>query len=115
MNIYKYLWFFGQKPVDSTATLYPSNKKVFVKSNQSLLAAALEQGLDWPHDCKFGSCTSCKAKLVKGKIKPTSDYSQVLTKEEFDFGLSYLANKPSRVSNIDHFSLSFDGKSSFPS
>jgi|TARA_B100000959_G_scaffold19027_1_gene18439 CDP-4-dehydro-6-deoxyglucose reductase len=82
MNIYKYLWFFGQKPVDSTATLYPSNKKVFVKSNQSLLAAALEQGLDWPHDCKFGSCTSCKAKLVKGKIKPTSDYSQVLTKEE---------------------------------
>ena len=86
MNIYKYLWFFGNKPKDGTMTLFPSNKKVFVKSNQSILNAALEQGLDWPHDCKFGSCSSCRGKVIKGKIKPTSDYSQVLTKEEIDDG-----------------------------
>ena len=86
MNIYKYLWFFGNKPKDGTMTIMPSNKKVFVKSNQSILNAALEQGLDWPHDCKFGSCSSCMGKVVKGKVKPTSDYSQVLTKEEIDDG-----------------------------
>ena len=58
-NMYKYLWFYGTKPVDSTATILPSEKEVFVKQNQSVLDAALEAGLDWPHDCKFGSCTSC--------------------------------------------------------
>ena len=55
---------------------------MFVKQNQSVLDAALEAGLDWPHDCKFGTCGQCKCKLVKGKIKPTSDYSYTLTKEE---------------------------------
>ena len=81
-NMYKYLWFYGTKPVDSTATILPSNKEVFVKQNQSVLDAALKAGLDWPHDCKFGTCGQCKCKLVKGKIKPTSDYSYTLTKEE---------------------------------
>ena len=81
-NMYKYLWFYGTKPVDSTAKIQPSGKEVFVKQNQSVLDAALESGLDWPHDCKFGTCGQCKCKLVKGKIKPTSDYSYTLTKEE---------------------------------
>ena len=83
-NMYKYLWFYGTKPVDSTATILPSNKEIFVKQNESVLSAALEQGLDWPHDCKFGTCGSCKCKLIKGKVKPTSDYSYTLTKEELD-------------------------------
>ena len=80
--MYKYLWFYGTKPVDSTATLLPSNKEVFVKQNESVLSAALDKGIDWPHDCKFGTCGACKCKLIRGKIKPTSDYSYTLTKEE---------------------------------
>ncbi len=83
-NMYKYLWFYGTKPTDSTATILPSNEKVFVKRNQSVLSAALEQGLDWPHDCKFGTCGACKCKLKKGKIKPTSDYSYTLSKDELN-------------------------------
>ena len=86
MNIYKYLWFLGDKPKDGKVTIQPSNKIIEVKNNQSILSAALDQGLDWPHDCKFGSCTSCKAQLTKGRIKPTSDYSQVLSKEEINDG-----------------------------
>jgi len=82
MNIYKYLWFFGTKPQDSYVTIQPSNKKVFVKADQSILSAALDQGLDYPHDCKFGTCGSCKTKLINGKIKPTSDYSYTLSKQE---------------------------------
>ena len=81
-NMYKYLWFYGTKPVDSTATILPSNKEILVKQNQSVLTAALEQGLDCPHDCKFGTCGACKCKLVKGKIKPTSDYSYTLSPDE---------------------------------
>ena len=73
VNLYKYLWFYGKKPQDSYITVLPANKKIFVKQNQSILTAALEQGLDWPHDCKFGTCSSCKCKLINGKIKPTSE------------------------------------------
>ena len=82
MNIYKYLWFFGTKPKDSTVTLLPSGKSVHVAKNTTLLSAALEDGHDWPHNCKFGSCGECKCKLVKGKIKPMVDFSEALTKEE---------------------------------
>ena len=86
MNIYKYLWFFGTKPRDSQARLLPSGDALEVKKNQTLLTAALEQGKDWPHNCKFGSCGECKCKLVKGKIKPMVDFSEALTKEEISNG-----------------------------
>ena len=45
MNIYKYLWFFGTKPKDSTARLMPSGKSVHVAKNTTLLNAALEDGM----------------------------------------------------------------------
>ena len=70
MNIYKYLWFFGTKPKDSEVTIMPSGKTVEVSRDKTLLTAALDAGLDFPHNCKFGSCGACKCKLVKGKIKP---------------------------------------------
>ena len=82
MNIYKYLWFFGTKPQDSEARLLPSGKNLEVSRDETLLNAALEQGLDWPHNCKFGSCGECKCRLVKGKIKPMVDFSEALTKQE---------------------------------
>ena len=57
-------------------------EKIQFKQNQSVLDAALDAGLDWPHDCKFGTCGQCKCKLIKGKIKTTSDYSYSLYIEE---------------------------------
>ena len=67
-NMYKYLWFYGTKPVDSTAKIQPSGKEVFVKQNQSVLDAALESGLDWPHDCKFGTWANVNASSLKVKL-----------------------------------------------
>ena len=55
MNIYKYLWFFGTKPTDSVATIASSGKQFDVPRNKTLLTAALDAGLDFPHNCKFGS------------------------------------------------------------
>ena len=39
-NMYKYLWFYGTKPVDSTATILPSDKEACVERNQSVLDGA---------------------------------------------------------------------------
>lgn len=35
---------------------------------ESILDAALKQGADLPYACKGGVCTTCKAKLMKGKV-----------------------------------------------
>jgi ring-1,2-phenylacetyl-CoA epoxidase subunit PaaE len=36
---------------------------------QSILDAALNQGADLPYACKGGVCTTCKAKLIEGKVE----------------------------------------------
>ena len=35
-----------------------------VGDGESVLEAALDKGLDLPHDCKMGVCMTCPAKLV---------------------------------------------------
>jgi ring-1,2-phenylacetyl-CoA epoxidase subunit PaaE len=35
---------------------------------ESILDAALKRGADLPYACKGGVCTTCKAKLVDGKV-----------------------------------------------
>ena len=35
---------------------------------ESILEAALDDGLDVPHDCKMGVCMTCPAKLVSGEV-----------------------------------------------
>jgi ring-1,2-phenylacetyl-CoA epoxidase subunit PaaE len=37
--------------------------------SESILDAALKQGADLPYACKGGVCTTCKAKLLKGKVQ----------------------------------------------
>lgn len=56
------------------------------ESSQNLLKVALENGIEWPHNCRVGSCGTCRCKLVSGKIKPLNDFSYVLSGEELDDG-----------------------------
>ncbi|HUC79413.1 MAG TPA: 1,2-phenylacetyl-CoA epoxidase subunit PaaE [Flavisolibacter sp.] len=39
------------------------------QEGQSILDAALKQGADLPYACKGGVCTTCKAKLLEGKVE----------------------------------------------
>jgi len=38
-------------------------------ARQTLLLAALEQGLRMPHSCRNGSCRACIARLLEGQIE----------------------------------------------
>ncbi len=52
-----------------------------------LLSAALAQGIAYPHNCRVGTCGSCKTRLVSGKIKPMIDFAlSPLTAEELRAG-----------------------------
>lgn len=39
----------------------------------TILAQGLDEGLDIPYACMNGVCTSCQAKLIKGRVKIDPD------------------------------------------
>ena len=42
--------------------------------SNNILDAALAQGADLPYSCKGGVCTTCKAKLIEGKVEMEVNY-----------------------------------------
>ncbi len=71
---------FGQ--VDRTVMTEPSGVSFTVKSGQSVLEAALAQGIAFPHSCTVGTCGSCKCTLKNGKIREIQNFGYVLSAEE---------------------------------
>ena len=55
-----------------------------VNSNSSILEAALDNDLDPPYACMIGSCCTCKAKLMSGKV--IMDDREGLTDDEIKEG-----------------------------
>ena len=76
--------FFRKR--DYTATLEPGNHVLQVKGGQRLLTAALEAGLDWPHDCRVGSCGACRCRLKSGRIKALTDFVYTLARDAIGAG-----------------------------
>lgn len=50
----------------------------------TILDAALASGTELPYSCKNGMCSTCRAKLVKGKVEMETNYS--LEPEELEAG-----------------------------
>lgn len=78
---------FNKKQKDFKAAVNPAGDIVEVKSGDNLLKAALASGLDWPHDCRVGSCGTCRCRLKEGKIKELSDFAYVLDGDELKNGM----------------------------
>ena len=53
-------------------------------SGKTILDAALDEGADAPFSCQGGVCTSCKAKLLEGKVRMLSNFA--LTDQEMEEG-----------------------------
>lgn len=68
-------WF--DKPKRHTARI--NDRTVIVEPGETLLKAALRQGIDYPHHCGSGGCGTCKCRLVDGKVKQLTDSSYVLS------------------------------------
>ena len=46
-----------------------------IRKDDLLLLAALSQGVDYPHNCRVGTCGKCKTRLVSGRISPMIDFA----------------------------------------
>ncbi len=55
-----------------------------VKPDRSILETALKLGIDLPHSCQSGMCTSCIGKCVSGKVH--LDETDALTAKEIEQG-----------------------------
>jgi len=73
---------FGKKPSSHVVRLTPANVEFRTEPKQTLLQAALNQGIAFPHDCRAGGCATCKCRLVRGKVKELTDKSYLLSAEE---------------------------------
>lgn len=53
-----------------------------VLAGETILTAALREGVDFPHSCRVGGCASCKCKLVEGRVRELTESSYLLSEEE---------------------------------
>ncbi len=64
-----------------------NGEAITVNPKETLLQAALRQGVDFPHSCRVGGCAACKCKLVDGKVKELTQTSYILSDEDLDNGM----------------------------
>ena len=68
-------------------TLLNIGRTIAVPDGQTILSAALNEGIDYPHGCKSGRCGNCKTRLVGGEVE-FLEYSRfALSPEERESGL----------------------------
>ncbi|MFN8396927.1 MAG: ferredoxin--NADP reductase [Bacteroidia bacterium] len=56
-----------------TVRLDGAEKKVLVKSNQTVLEAVIGEGMDPPYACQMGVCCTCRAMRLSGKVEMEED------------------------------------------
>lgn len=65
-----------------TVSVRPSEKQFEVEAGETILAAALRQGVVLPYGCKNGACGSCKAQVLEGSIEQGPHSTNALKPEE---------------------------------
>ncbi|MFZ4480891.1 MAG: 2Fe-2S iron-sulfur cluster-binding protein [Rhodoferax sp.] len=56
------------RPALFTGRTEPGGQQFDAWSNQPLLVSLEQGGLDWPSSCRNGTCRTCIAQLVRGKV-----------------------------------------------
>jgi ring-1,2-phenylacetyl-CoA epoxidase subunit PaaE len=67
-------------------------------NSDSILNAALKQGADLPYACKSGVCTTCKARLLEGKVEMDVNYG--LEPEEVQQGFILTCQSHPRTEKV---------------
>ncbi len=65
----------------------PSQRQFSAQADESLLLAAIRQGIGLPYGCKDGACGSCKCRLVSGEVSMQPYQEKALPPEEASQGL----------------------------
>lgn len=66
----------------------PNGRLFAAKQGETILEAALREGLNLPYLCRDGACGSCKGKILKGAVNYGTYQDGTLTKAERESGLA---------------------------
>lgn len=66
--------------------ILPQDVTIECGQGQTLLEAALANGIAYPHDCTVGTCASCKTRLKQGRVREATPFGYTLSKAELDAG-----------------------------
>ena len=69
-------------------TLKASGKEFIVNTDETILEAALRQGINLPYGCKNGACGSCKGKVISGQVQHGDHSESALSRAEELAGMS---------------------------
>lgn len=68
-------------------TLPQLGRRIPISAEQTILQAALEAGVAYPHGCRSGRCGSCKSRLISGDVELGKHSPFALTDEDRAAGL----------------------------
>lgn len=67
-------------------TAHINGRPIGVLPKETLLQAALRQGIEFPHSCRVGGCASCKCRLLEGQVRELTETGYILSDDELDQG-----------------------------
>jgi len=74
-------------PQNFQITVKPSGRAFTATPGETILAAAIRQGIGMPYGCKDGACGSCKCKKLEGSVTHGPHQSKALSDEEAAAGM----------------------------
>ncbi len=70
-----------------TVTVQPAGRSFTVERDEPILAAAIREGIGLPYGCKDGACSSCKSRLLEGRVIHGVHQLKALSPQEEAAGL----------------------------
>jgi len=90
----------GRSKNEYQISAIPCGRMLSAKKGETILEAALRQGLNLPYQCRDGACGTCKGKILKGAVDYGTYQKGVLTDAEKDQGMAlFCCAKP--LSDLD--------------
>jgi NAD(P)H-flavin reductase/ferredoxin len=77
---------FSRSPATRKVTVRPIGATFDVGREGTILENALAKGVPFPHDCRVGTCGTCRCKLQQGSVRELIDKAYVLSAEELRDG-----------------------------
>ncbi len=96
-----------------TVTVQPSGRSFQVEPDETILAAAIRQGVGLPYGCKDGACGSCKCRLLDGAVTLGEHQSKALGLDEEAAGFT-LACQALPLSDVILEARTVPGAGEFP-
>lgn len=94
-------------------TTAPAGHKVIAQKGETILEAALRQGVNLPYVCRDGACGACKGRILKGAVDYGVYQDAALTDAEKKAGMAlFCCSKP--MSDLEIESQEIDALKEFP-